>query len=133
MPADIYTSHSHVDHRPGIIRPSEMYTMIFHCFLVIESHPDNALEDLRLDQPFAELKDHFKSYDLDSMNKKVCMWIVAYLTINVYQLCSFFHTWFFYILFFICRNTVTHHGLLLLLHTWRNGSVRYGTFSVPTL
>lgn len=40
--------------------------------LVIESHPDNALEDLRLDKPFAELKDHVKSYDLDNMDKKVC-------------------------------------------------------------
>uniref|UniRef100_A0A3Q3F4Y1 NEDD8-activating enzyme E1 regulatory subunit n=1 Tax=Labrus bergylta TaxID=56723 RepID=A0A3Q3F4Y1_9LABR len=37
---------------------------------VIESHPDNALEDLRLDQPFAELKNHIKTYDLDSMDKK---------------------------------------------------------------
>lgn len=41
-------------------------------YLVIESHPDNALEDLRLDKPFAELKDHVKSYDLDNMDKKVC-------------------------------------------------------------
>ncbi|KAJ8249407.1 hypothetical protein GJAV_G00234470 [Gymnothorax javanicus] len=37
---------------------------------VIESHPDNALEDLRLDQPFAELQNHFQSYDLDNMDKK---------------------------------------------------------------
>uniref|UniRef100_A0A8C2W9G7 NEDD8-activating enzyme E1 regulatory subunit n=1 Tax=Cyclopterus lumpus TaxID=8103 RepID=A0A8C2W9G7_CYCLU len=37
---------------------------------VIESHPDNALEDLRLNQPFAELKNHIQSYDLDSMDKK---------------------------------------------------------------
>ncbi|XP_029935346.1 NEDD8-activating enzyme E1 regulatory subunit [Myripristis murdjan] len=37
---------------------------------VIESHPDNALEDLRLDQPFAELKSHIQSYDLESMEKK---------------------------------------------------------------
>uniref|UniRef100_A0A3Q1C1Y7 NEDD8-activating enzyme E1 regulatory subunit n=1 Tax=Amphiprion ocellaris TaxID=80972 RepID=A0A3Q1C1Y7_AMPOC len=37
---------------------------------VIESHPDNALEDLRLDQPFAEFQNHVKSYDLDSMDKK---------------------------------------------------------------
>lgn len=44
----------------------------FISFLVIESHPDNALEDLRLDKPFAELKDHVKSYDLDNMDKKVC-------------------------------------------------------------
>lgn len=39
---------------------------------MIESHPDNALEDLRLDQPFAELKEHVKSYELDNMGKKVC-------------------------------------------------------------
>uniref|UniRef100_A0AAX7TQ91 NEDD8-activating enzyme E1 regulatory subunit n=1 Tax=Astatotilapia calliptera TaxID=8154 RepID=A0AAX7TQ91_ASTCA len=37
---------------------------------VIESHPDNALEDLRLDQPYAEFQNHIKSYDLDSMEKK---------------------------------------------------------------
>nr|XP_061796316.1 NEDD8-activating enzyme E1 regulatory subunit-like [Nerophis lumbriciformis] len=37
---------------------------------VIESHPDNALEDLRLDQPFAEFKKHIQSYDLESMDKK---------------------------------------------------------------
>uniref|UniRef100_A0A8C9XVB3 NEDD8-activating enzyme E1 regulatory subunit n=1 Tax=Sander lucioperca TaxID=283035 RepID=A0A8C9XVB3_SANLU len=37
---------------------------------VIESHPDNALEDLRLYQPFAEFKNHIQSYDLDSMDKK---------------------------------------------------------------
>uniref|UniRef100_A0A8C6D0Q9 NEDD8-activating enzyme E1 regulatory subunit n=1 Tax=Moschus moschiferus TaxID=68415 RepID=A0A8C6D0Q9_MOSMO len=37
---------------------------------VIESHPDNALEDLRLDKPFPELRDHFQSYDLDHMEKK---------------------------------------------------------------
>lgn len=37
---------------------------------VIESHPDNALEDLRLDQPFDELRNHIASYDLESMNKK---------------------------------------------------------------
>lgn len=37
---------------------------------VIESHPDNALEDLRLDQPFDQLKNHMASYDLESMDKK---------------------------------------------------------------
>uniref|UniRef100_A0A672GW89 NEDD8-activating enzyme E1 regulatory subunit n=1 Tax=Salarias fasciatus TaxID=181472 RepID=A0A672GW89_SALFA len=37
---------------------------------VIESHPDNALEDLRLDQPFAEFKNHIESFDLDNMDKK---------------------------------------------------------------
>uniref|UniRef100_A0A2K5ZCV5 NEDD8-activating enzyme E1 regulatory subunit n=1 Tax=Mandrillus leucophaeus TaxID=9568 RepID=A0A2K5ZCV5_MANLE len=36
----------------------------------IESHPDNALEDLRLDKPFPELREHFQSYDLDHMEKK---------------------------------------------------------------
>ena len=29
------------------------------------------LEDLRLDQPFPELKKHIESYDLDNMEKKV--------------------------------------------------------------
>ncbi|XP_063801615.1 NEDD8-activating enzyme E1 regulatory subunit isoform X2 [Pseudophryne corroboree] len=37
---------------------------------IIESHPDNALEDLRLDQPFFELKDHLQLYDLDHMDRK---------------------------------------------------------------
>ncbi|XP_066509924.1 NEDD8-activating enzyme E1 regulatory subunit-like [Hoplias malabaricus] len=37
---------------------------------VVESHPDNALEDLRLDQPFTELKNHFASYNLDNMEKR---------------------------------------------------------------
>lgn len=37
---------------------------------VVESHPDNALEDLRLDQPFTELKHHVEAYDLDNMKKK---------------------------------------------------------------
>lgn len=37
---------------------------------VIESHPDNALEDLRLDHPFAELNNHIQNYDLDNMEKK---------------------------------------------------------------
>ncbi|CAI9615860.1 unnamed protein product [Staurois parvus] len=37
---------------------------------VIESHPDNALEDLRLDQPFSELREHLQLYDLDHMDRK---------------------------------------------------------------
>uniref|UniRef100_A0A8C3LZD0 NEDD8-activating enzyme E1 regulatory subunit n=1 Tax=Chrysolophus pictus TaxID=9089 RepID=A0A8C3LZD0_CHRPC len=37
---------------------------------VVESHPDNALEDLRLDKPFPELTEHIQSYDLDHMDKK---------------------------------------------------------------
>lgn len=43
----------------------------------MESHPDNALEDLRLDQPFGEFKNHIQSYDLDSMDKKVCTLVSA--------------------------------------------------------
>uniref|UniRef100_A0A8B9H5P1 NEDD8-activating enzyme E1 regulatory subunit n=1 Tax=Astyanax mexicanus TaxID=7994 RepID=A0A8B9H5P1_ASTMX len=42
---------------------------------VVESHPDNALEDLRLDQPFTELRNHISSYHLDSMDKKVLLLI----------------------------------------------------------
>ncbi|XP_053560129.1 NEDD8-activating enzyme E1 regulatory subunit isoform X2 [Bombina bombina] len=37
---------------------------------VIESHPDNALEDLRLDQPFPELKEHLQLFDFGNMEKK---------------------------------------------------------------
>ncbi|XP_072373903.1 NEDD8-activating enzyme E1 regulatory subunit isoform X2 [Scyliorhinus torazame] len=37
---------------------------------VVESHPDNALEDLRLDTPFPHLKDHIQAYDLDKMDRK---------------------------------------------------------------
>ena len=39
-----------------------------HC--VVESHPDNTHEDLRLDVPFPELTDFVESIDLNSMNKK---------------------------------------------------------------
>lgn len=42
---------------------------------MVESHPDNALEDLRLDQPFGELKNHILSYDLDGMEKKVRIYL----------------------------------------------------------
>ncbi|XP_044275729.1 NEDD8-activating enzyme E1 regulatory subunit [Varanus komodoensis] len=37
---------------------------------VVESHPDNALDDLRLDNPFPELREHVQSYDLEHMEKK---------------------------------------------------------------
>uniref|UniRef100_A0A8C5WYL5 NEDD8-activating enzyme E1 regulatory subunit n=1 Tax=Laticauda laticaudata TaxID=8630 RepID=A0A8C5WYL5_LATLA len=37
---------------------------------IIESHPDNALDDLRLDNPFPELREHVQSYDLEHMEKK---------------------------------------------------------------
>ncbi|XP_041125206.1 NEDD8-activating enzyme E1 regulatory subunit [Polyodon spathula] len=37
---------------------------------VVESHPDNALEDLRLDHQFPELKKHIQSYDLENMEKR---------------------------------------------------------------
>lgn len=45
--------------------------MTLTSIVVVESHPDNALEDLRLDQPFTEMKNHIESYDLDNMKKKV--------------------------------------------------------------
>ncbi len=53
---------------------------------MIESHPDNALEDLRLDQPFAEFKNHIQSYDLDSMDKKVCTLVSAHLCVHISHL-----------------------------------------------
>ncbi|XP_012936750.1 NEDD8-activating enzyme E1 regulatory subunit isoform X2 [Aplysia californica] len=37
---------------------------------IIESHPDNSHEDLRLDRPFQGLKEYCDSLDLESMNKK---------------------------------------------------------------
>ena len=67
-----------------------MWLIVYRCLLplssVIESHPDNALEDLRLDQPFAEFKNHIQSYDLDSMDKKVCALVSAHL--YMYTLCQ---------------------------------------------
>lgn len=47
-------------------------------FAVVESHPDNALEDLRLDKPFPELSEHIQSYDLDHMDKKVGTWFTLW-------------------------------------------------------
>ena len=40
-------------------------------FSVIESHPDSAHEDLRLDRPFQGLVKYADSLDLEKMNKKV--------------------------------------------------------------
>ncbi|KAH9493174.1 NEDD8-activating enzyme E1 regulatory subunit [Bulinus truncatus] len=37
---------------------------------IIESHPDNSHEDLRLDRPFKGLSEYCDSLDLNSMNKK---------------------------------------------------------------
>ncbi len=36
---------------------------------IIESHPDNVFEDLRLDQPFPQLKEFMDSQDFQAMNK----------------------------------------------------------------
>ena len=79
-----------------------IYSFIF--FLVIESHPDNALEDLRLDQQFAELKDHVKSYNLDNMDKKVCA------LFSCICLHFFFTEWtqYFYIQFFFPAGSQSH-------------------------
>ena len=43
-----------------------------NCFviLVVESHPDNTHEDLRLDRPFPGLAKFADELDLDSMSKK---------------------------------------------------------------
>lgn len=38
------------------------------CHHVIESHPDNAHEDLRIDTPFPSLVDHMNTYDLTSLD-----------------------------------------------------------------
>lgn len=52
---------------------------------VIESHPDNALEDLRLLQPFSELSNHIESYNLDSMDRKVRALHSGHLFIDISQ------------------------------------------------
>ena len=38
---------------------------------VVESHPDNAIEDLRLDHPFRTLTEYCDSQDMANMSKKV--------------------------------------------------------------
>ena len=47
---------------------------------VIESHPDNFHEDLRLDYPFKGLQEYCDSLNLETMDKKVtgCMKIFQY-------------------------------------------------------
>jgi amyloid beta precursor protein binding protein 1 len=37
----------------------------------VESHPDNLLEDLRLDRPFPALVEFMDTQDLSVMNKQV--------------------------------------------------------------
>ena len=49
-----------------------MYAFLF-CFAVVEAHPDNTHEDLRLDIPFAGLIEYMNVMDLDSMDKHVSM------------------------------------------------------------
>jgi len=47
-------------------------------FAVVESHPEHVRPDLRLTQPFPELKEFCDSFDLDSMSKKVgaTIWVL---------------------------------------------------------
>ena len=47
--------------------------LILFIFTVIEAHPDNSFEDLRLDRPFQGLKKYCDSLVLENMNKKVTM------------------------------------------------------------
>ena len=39
---------------------------------VVESHPDNAHPDLRLDRPFSTLVQYADALDLSKMSKQVC-------------------------------------------------------------
>lgn len=88
---------------------------------MIESHPDNALEDLRLDQPFAELKNHIQSYDLEGMGKKVCLGFSFFFSatvvycVSVVIWSSLVHVFSYALVF--CRITVIHHGSSLLPNT----------------
>ena len=38
---------------------------------VVESHPDNAIEDLRLDHPFRTLTEYCNAQNMAEMTKKV--------------------------------------------------------------
>lgn len=71
---------------------------------MIESHPDNALEDLRLDEPFAELKDHVKSYDLDNMGKKVCALFSSDCLEYLLKTGLYFYICFWVFLFFFLQD-----------------------------
>lgn len=73
-----------------------VFTQLHTRIPVIESHPDNALEDLRLDQPFDELRNHLESYDLDSMEKKVHNSALVLLHSFICQ-CESHCVWFFLI------------------------------------
>lgn len=44
---------------------------LFLVVLVIESHPDNAHPDLRLDRPFPGLSQYVELLDLNTMSKQV--------------------------------------------------------------
>lgn len=52
---------------------------------VIESHPDNTLEDLRLDNPFPALREHFeKFYNLDELSRKELAHLPYLIILNKY-------------------------------------------------
>ncbi len=44
---------------------------VYFLLVVVEAHPDNSHEDLRLEKPFPALIEYMNSMDLDSMNKQV--------------------------------------------------------------
>lgn len=57
--------------------------------LVIETHPDNELPDLRLDKPFPEIINFCNSINLNEMNKKdhshVAYLIILYKYLEIWK------------------------------------------------
>ena len=53
--------------------------MILFSYPVVESHPDNAHPDVRLDRPFPGLVEYVASLDLDTMTKQVTavLWFIT--------------------------------------------------------
>ena len=67
---------------------------------VVESHPDNALPDLRLDRPFPGLVEYVDALDLHTMTKQVTVvslaqrffyYINSHNTLRVKQFSKFDH------------------------------------------
>ena len=54
-----------------------IYLFIF--LAVVEAHPDNSHEDLRLDKPFPGLIEYMSNMDLDSMDKHVSILFYTFI------------------------------------------------------
>lgn len=91
---------------------------------VVESHPDNAHEDLRLDRPFPGLAAYCDSLDLETMSKKVCHNSLSERCVLLFSfLAKALHQNILYVCF-ICRTTCTHLGSYSFTSTCKCGEMR---------